>query len=364
MAEPANIAAFLMAEKAYPLEVRESPYPTPVKDEVVIKTAAIAINPVDWIVQATAVIPFPYPWILGRDCAGTIVAIGPAQTTHRVGDRVLGLAVGFATKDPSCSAFQAYVKLSPPLVTKIPPAISFVDAAVLPLGTATAAAGLFEDYLLGLRLPSSSPPSRGLEAETGVAESEREAAAVVVWGAASSVGSCAVQLAVQAGYVVLATASPANFAYARDELGATAVFDYKIAGVVEEIVRVVEAGRYRLAGVFDAVGGGGAVEKCVEIAAMVRKGSRLVCTVRPLPDELSQKLPEGVQCGQVMASEIRNTPVGPAVFEQFLPKALKDGRFKCLPGPEVVGEGLHSLQKGLDELKAGVSAKKLVIVMP
>lgn len=233
---------------------------------------------------------------------------------------------------------------------------------MLPLGTATAAAGLFEDYLLGLRLPSSSPSSREIEAEPGMAKSEREA--VLVWGAGSSVGSCAVQLAVQAGYVVLATASPANFSYVRDRLGAAAVFDYKGAGVVEEIVRVVEEGRYRLAGVFDAVGGDGAVEKCVEIMATVRKGSGLVCTVRPLPDGLSEKLPEGVQCGQVMASDIRNTPVGPAIFEQFLPKALEDGRFKCLPRPEIVGEGLQSLQKGLDKLKAGVSAKKLVVVMP
>lgn len=155
-----------------------------------------------------------------------------------------------------------------------------------------------------------------------------------------------------------------SFVRANPGLGAAAVFDYKSVGVVEEIVRVVEEGRYRLVGVFDAVGGGDAVEKCIEIAAVVRKGSRLVCTVRPLPDGLSKKLPEGVQCGQVMASEIRNTRVGPAVFEQFLPKALEDGRFKCLPGPEVVEEGLHSLQEGLDRLKAGVAAKKLVVVMP
>ncbi|KAK0653805.1 Zinc-binding alcohol dehydrogenase domain-containing protein cipB [Lasiodiplodia hormozganensis] len=296
MAEPANIAAFLTVEKAYPLEVWESPYPTPVKDELdsnheCLPTSTSFPFPGGLYPRLPTYHSFPLTTprrITNCDCAGTIVAVGPAQTTHRIGDRVLGLAVGFPTKDPSRSAFQAYVKLPPPLVTKIPPATSFVDAVVLPLGTATAAAGLFEDYLLGLRLPSPSPPSRGLEAETGVAESEREAAAVVVWGAASSVGSCAVQLAVQAGYVVLATASPANFAYARDELGATAVFDYKSAGVVEEIVRVVEDGRYRLAGVFDTVGGGGAVEKCVEIAAMVRKGSRLVCTVRPLPDELSE----------------------------------------------------------------------------
>lgn len=48
MVEPPNIAAFLTAEKAYLLEVRESPYPTPAKDEVVIKTAAVAINPVEY----------------------------------------------------------------------------------------------------------------------------------------------------------------------------------------------------------------------------------------------------------------------------------------------------------------------------
>ncbi|KKY13483.1 putative zinc-binding oxidoreductase [Diplodia seriata] len=234
MTKPVNKAAFLTAEKAYPLEVGEAPYPTPVNDEVIVKAAAIAINPVDWIVQSTAFIPVPYPWILGRDVAGPIVALGPdAPPSLRLGAPVAGLCLGFATKDPAASAFQTYVKLSPPLIiAPLPPHVSFVDAAVLPLGAATAAAGIFGSDFLGLRLPPPSlpsPPSPSRETE------REEEEVVLVWGASSSVGASAVQLATAAGFVVLTTASPTNFALAR-HLGAREVFDYKAEDVIERIV--------------------------------------------------------------------------------------------------------------------------------
>ncbi|OMP88239.1 Zinc-binding alcohol dehydrogenase domain-containing protein cipB [Diplodia seriata] len=384
MTKPINKAAFLTTEKAYPLEVGEAPYPTPVNDEVIVKAAAIAINPVDWIVQSTAFIPVPYPWILGRDVAGPVVALGPAAPPSlRLGAPVAGLALGFATKDPATSAFQTYVKLSPPLIiAPLPPHVSFIDAAVLPLGAATAAAGLFGSDFLGLRLPPPSPPSP--PSPSREAEREKEEV-VVVWGASSSVGASAVQLATAAGFAVLATASPAHFALARD-LGAREVFDYRDENVADEIVRATE-GR-RVVGVFDAVGTGGAVEACVEVAGRVvaaaqqaggGDGERMrekktsiirVSTVRPLPPSLSSAnsdspLPPGVSCAVVMATGIRKTAVGPAVFEDFLPKALADGRYKCAPRPVVVGEGLGCLQEGIDRLKGGgVSAEKLVVVMP
>ncbi|KAL1642425.1 hypothetical protein SLS58_005499 [Diplodia intermedia] len=373
MTKPVNRAAFLTAEKAYPLEVGEAPYPTPVNDEVIVKAAAVAINPVD------------------RDVAGPIVALGPAAPPFlRLGTPVAGLALGFATKDPATSAFQTYVKLSPPLIiAPLPPHVSFIDAAVLPLGAATAAAGLFGSDFLGLRLPPPSPPSP--PSPTRETEREEEEEVVLVWGASSSVGSSAVQLATAAGYAVLATASPAHFALARD-LGAREVFDYKAEDVVvERIVGALEGGRRRLVGVFDAVGTGGAVEACVEVAGRVASAAAAaqqagggdgegmrekmtsvvrVSTVRPLPPSLSPansdgSLPPGVSCAVVMATGIRKTAVGPAVFEDFLPKALADGRYKCAPRPVVVGEGLGCLQEGMDRLgRGGVSAEKLVVVMP
>ena len=46
-----NKAAWLKSAKANPLVVDDAPYYKPRKDQVLIKNAALAINPVDWKVQ-------------------------------------------------------------------------------------------------------------------------------------------------------------------------------------------------------------------------------------------------------------------------------------------------------------------------
>ncbi|KAK7704205.1 hypothetical protein SLS57_010588 [Botryosphaeria dothidea] len=66
MTNPTNTAAYLVYEKAHPLEVREAPYPTPGPNEFVIQAHAVAINPADFILQdQTIPFPLPYPYILG-----------------------------------------------------------------------------------------------------------------------------------------------------------------------------------------------------------------------------------------------------------------------------------------------------------
>ncbi len=55
--------------------------------------------------------------------------------------------------------------------------------------------------------------------------------------------------------------------------------------------------------------------------------------------------------------------VGKAVWEDFLPQALKSGQFKPSPPPKVVGKGLEILQSAFDEQKAGVSAAKIVVTL-
>ncbi len=86
---PQNRAAWLTAPKAWPFVVREAPYPTPLPDEIIIKSGAIAINPVDWKIQYRASFKLEYPHILGQDVAGEVVEIGSAVDSIQVGDRVL-----------------------------------------------------------------------------------------------------------------------------------------------------------------------------------------------------------------------------------------------------------------------------------
>ncbi len=54
---------------------------------------AIAINPLDWLLQGDALLPWlDYPAILGSDTAGEVAAVGPNVTRFKVGDRVIGQA--------------------------------------------------------------------------------------------------------------------------------------------------------------------------------------------------------------------------------------------------------------------------------
>lgn len=65
----------------------------------------------------------------------------------------------------------------------------------------------------------------------------------------------------------------------------------------------------------------------------------------------------------VTAYQITQDPeeVQNPVWSDFVPGALRNGQLKPKPDAEVIGKGLESIQAGLDVLKQGVSAKKLVI---
>lgn len=65
-----------------------------------------------------------------------------------------------------------------------------------------------------------------------------------------------------------------------------------------------------------------------------------------------------------MATTIAQDPhkhVAKAIWNEFVPKALENGRLKTKPNPEVVGKGLQDIQHAVDVLKRGVSAKKIVV---
>jgi hypothetical protein len=49
------------------------------------------------------------------------------------------------------------------------------------------------------------------------------------------------------------------------------------------------------------------------------------------------------------------------IYEDFLPNALVEGRYKAVPEPYVVGKGLENVQTGFDVQRKGVSAKKVVV---
>lgn len=338
-----NQAAWLTAEKARPLQVKTAPYTRPRENELVVRNRAIALNPVDHARQDLGAALFSwttYPTILGTDVAGEVVEVGsgPVASRYKPGDRVLGLGNELKTSNPPEGAFQSYTVLKYQVTAPIPPTLPFENAAVIPLGVSTAACGLFQRDHLALQFPAV--PRAASTGQT-----------VLIWGGSTSVGSNAIQLAVAAGYEVITTASPKNFESAKS-LGASLVFDYKSPTVVDDIVAAfagkISAGALAI--------GQNAANACGEIVAKIG-GKQFVSMASPP----SRPLPDGVGSKFIFGGDLKDNEVGPAIFVDFLPAALANGTFTAAPEADVVGDGLGSLQGGLDKLKQGVSRKKLVV---
>ncbi|KAK4697089.1 hypothetical protein P7C71_g937, partial [Lecanoromycetidae sp. Uapishka_2] len=340
---PSNTAAWLTAQKVRPLEVKSAPYTSPGENEILIKNGALALNPVDHARQDLGDALFSwttYPCIMGSDVAGEVVEVGSGVSRFKIGDRVTGLTLGLTSNKSAEGAFQAYTILPAYLTSQIPKSLSYEKACVLPLGISTAACGLFQKEYLALHFPSA-PPKKA----TGET--------LLIWGGSTSVGSNAIQLAVAAGYKVITTASPKNFDYVK-KLGASQVFDYRSKTIVEDLVAAFKgetsAGALAI--------GDGAADSCVEVVDK-SNGKKFVALANPP----SKELPGGVAVKFIFGSDLSGNEVGPAIWVDFLPKALEDGSYIVAPDAEVVGKGLESIQGGLDVLKKGVSAKKCVILL-
>ena len=370
---PSNEAAWLVAKHA-PLQVKDAPYTEPGTGEILVRNHAVAVNPVDWMVQYLGGLAFgwiKYPFVLGSDMAGEVVAVGSGVTDVKVGDRVLAMAAGSAKQRNRAAegAFQAYSIVLPRLTTVIPDHLSYVEAAVVPLGVTTAACGLFQSDLLALELPSAHPKARDQW--------------VIICGGATSVGSNAIQLAVAAGYDVVATASPKNFDYVKS-LGAACAFDYNSKNLVRDIVEALRGKE-----VVGALAiGAGSVSVCLEILphclgrrfiancssdisfGALPKGPQITLPViltllsgrlRANAETRRKSRRHGITANFFDASSVIDNEIGPAIYRDYLGPALAEGRFRPAPPPKLVGHGLQAIQTAFDIQRGGVSAAKIVV---
>lgn len=337
-----NTAAWLTAAKTTPFEIKSAPLWTPEENEILVRNHAVAINPVDGSLQSFAFWPLNYPTILGQDVAGEVVAVGPNVTRFKKGDRVVGHAVGMATKRNQDNGFQAYTILQTNMACELPDNIPFENAAVIPLGLSTAASGLFQGEYLNLQFPTE--PVRKSTGKT-----------LLIWGGSSSVGSNAIQLAVAAGYEVIATASPRNFEYVK-KLGASKVFDYHGSTIGDDLVNALKG--KTIAGALDCIGGPTATAICADVVHKSTGNKFVSTTKRGFNDG-----PEDVTVKAIFATTLKDNEVGKAIYEDFLPRALKAGTFVPAPEPLVAGKGLESVQGAVDLQRKGVSAQKVVVLL-
>jgi NADPH:quinone reductase-like Zn-dependent oxidoreductase len=191
------------------------PDPQPGPTDVLVDVAAATVNPVDTFVRSGAWrTPLEFPFVIGRDLAGTVAAVGPGAPGFAVGDRVWCNSLGHAGRQ-GAAATRAVVPVD--RLYHLPPGVTEADAVTVAHPAATAYLALFTHGRL------------------------RTGDTVVVVGAGGNVGGAAVVLAVEAGARVIAVAAGRDADHCR-ALGAAEVVDYHDPASVERIRQACPAG--------------------------------------------------------------------------------------------------------------------------
>ena len=365
-----NEAAFQPHKKAPKFNVSTGPSAKIGKDQVLVRNKAVAVNPIDWLIQSRGDVVFnhiKYPFVLGYDTGAEVVEVGENVTYLSMGDRIAGLAIGSSSKinDPAQGTFQNYTVLNPSLTSKLPDSMSFENGAVLPLGLITAATALFDQSQLALDQPTV--PARPSNGKT-----------VIIWGGSTSVGCMAIQLAVAAGYEVFTTASPRNF-HLVTKLGAAKVWDYKSPTVVDDIAAAMKG--KTLVGSLSI--GDGAAEMLLSILGKCNGNKFIALVTVPLPPQpkslsmvrtmggvvvwlggfKARGMLAGIKSAIVDVSVTYTNGLAKYIFNDFTPKALESGVLVPAPEPKVIGHGLDKLQEAMDIQRNGVSAVKIVVTL-
>jgi NADPH:quinone reductase-like Zn-dependent oxidoreductase len=200
------------------LKFGEMPDPVAGSGEVVVDIVAASVNGADWKVRegkSGQLSRFPY--ILGRDFAGVVAAVGNGVKDLHIGDDVFGVCdVGQE------GAYAEKIAIKAAIVARKPDHLSHVDAAALALAGLTAISTVEDTLQL------------------------KAGETILIQGGAGGVASFAIQLAKHLGARVITTASAANHDYLR-QIGADEIIDYNAVDFAK-VVTDCDA-------VFDTVGG-------------------------------------------------------------------------------------------------------------
>jgi NADPH:quinone reductase-like Zn-dependent oxidoreductase len=160
------------------MRLDEIPAPVPGAGEVLVAVQAAGVGPWDRLVrEGRSGLGQALPLTLGSDVSGTVAALGVGVGVLALGDAVYG-----ATNDQFVGGYADYALVEAGKVARKPAALDYVTAAGLPVVAVTAWQMLFEHARI----------------EPGQA--------ILVRGAAGSVGACATQMAKEAGASVYGTA--------------------------------------------------------------------------------------------------------------------------------------------------------------
>jgi len=196
----------------------ETDFPDPIAGEgdVLVKVRATSLNYHDVFTRrGMPGIKLPLPAIMGLDCAGDIVEIGPGVEGWSCGDRVLvdprNRLEGGLVGETVHGGLAELCRVRAHQLIKLPDQVSYIDAAALPCAYGSA---LRMMYTIG-----------------GVSKGER----VLILGASGGVGVCCVQLAKLAGATVIACAGTAEKLAKLKQLGADDTINYVERDFLQEM---------------------------------------------------------------------------------------------------------------------------------
>jgi NADPH:quinone reductase-like Zn-dependent oxidoreductase len=175
------------------VELTNVPVPAVGNHEILVKVHAFGVGIHDrYYIPEDA----RFPYVIGTEAAGSVIATGRRATDFKPGARVLLNSVMQAKG----GCWAEYVAVPESAVVALPDKMSFTEGAALPIAGKTAA-----ECVRALGLASGDT--------------------LFIAGASGAVGTMVIQLAARHGIRVAGSASRANHAYMRS-LGAEAVVDY------------------------------------------------------------------------------------------------------------------------------------------
>ncbi len=205
-------AAFIR-QTGDPSEIQcgEIPDPVPGPREALVRVRAAAINPIDTYIRAgTVAMPLPFPFVVGCDLAGEVVAVGAEVDRLRPGMRVWGSNQGLLGRQGTCAELAA---VDERWLYPTPDGVTDREAAAAALVSITAHLGLVSHARL------------------------RPGETIFVSGGSGGVGSAVIQIAKALGGRVIATAGTPAKRQSVLGVGADVALDYHdddlVAAVLE-----------------------------------------------------------------------------------------------------------------------------------
>jgi len=183
------------------IQYGELPTPKPAPSECLIRVVAVDVNPIDVYVRAGLVpAKLNFPYIIGRDLAGTVLEVGAEVKKFKPGDRVWVTGQGSGNRQ---GTFSEFAVVEEPWLHPTPDSVSDEDIVALSLVAITAHLGLLREAKL------------------------RSGEVLFVNGGLRGVGSSVVQIAKRLGAKIITTAGSDEKVERCRQLGADLALNYK-----------------------------------------------------------------------------------------------------------------------------------------